>query len=476
MIDPDMDVDRYVGQDDNAFNFFPSAWAFMKENPGTVLAAPACCGEPEFFVNVYARTQQGGLIRIERESAAELRGWQRVGGVGTSTMLIDMSIFDKLSKPYFFDRFSSYEEAGIRYTQDIAFCEKCHEVGVPIWVNFNCWAGHKKTVMIDKPGWVAPKDDTVMAPTHYDAVGKKSVVAGKEANYGTWQSHVAGPKDFEEVVTYSDGKRTMSLTHLPSHATLEKEAPVACDIHSQRHDLIGVMRQHLSTAFGVECEAMDKYGAKVSLGGAFSTCDEHFHRERNVERAMRDIGAKPTDSVTVSYYTIEDRYGGDRDLVDAAKGALGFTDWTISPECWSAITKHLKPGMKTLETGCGLSTKLFIEAGCDHTALEDEEEFLVDGATLCEFDGWYQWKHDGPYDLIFIDGPRGEKGRDGILPHIHPGPPPNLTHSETVIVVDDTHRAPEAGIARSIGEILSGHTLHEYSNEDRSYTVIEPHA
>jgi hypothetical protein len=210
------------------------------------------------------------------------------------------------------------------------------------------------------------------------------------------------------------------------------------------------------------------------LSSGVRPLDEVVSDKSVIERLRRSVLLHLFDNATRELCDEECRRR--RAEIEEATSDDEFTDWTISRECWDEIKKHLKPGMKTLETGCGLSTKLFIEAGCDHTALEDEEEFLVDGATLCEFDGWYQWKHDGPYDLIFIDGPRGEKGRDGILPHIHPGPPPNLTHSETVIVVDDTHRAPEAGIARSIGEILSGHTLHEYSNEDRSYTVIEPHA
>ena len=52
--------------------------------------------------------------------------------VGTGFMLIRMSIFDKLSKPYFV---SGEDASGECFTEDVDFCRKAGEAGVKIYCN-----------------------------------------------------------------------------------------------------------------------------------------------------------------------------------------------------------------------------------------------------------------------------------------------------------------------------------------------------
>ncbi len=49
--------------------------------------------------------------------------------------------------------------------------------------------------------------------------------------------------------------------------------------------------------------------------------------------------------------------------------AQGAADWDISPEVLAFIKAHVKPGMKTIETGAGRSTLAFVAAGAEHTAI-----------------------------------------------------------------------------------------------------------
>jgi len=140
-VDPDAWPDPYVRWNpkrgfQNRFRpFWDEAWRFMQEQAEQVgpcvLAAPACGKPPAEDVQVFARVPGGRLPKIKREYAQTLRGWERVGAVGTHMMLIDMRVFDRLEPPYFEDQYTAIDHVTLKRTQDVKFCKKCYEADVP---------------------------------------------------------------------------------------------------------------------------------------------------------------------------------------------------------------------------------------------------------------------------------------------------------------------------------------------------------
>lgn len=155
---------------------------------------------------------------------------------------------------------------------------------------------------------------------------------------------------------------------------------------------------------------------------------------------------------------------------------VGRPSMTITPKLWQAIRKIVRPGMRTLECGSGLSTVLFDRLTANHTALEHDPDWLlkmqsVSGSVRhCEIDeatSWYSgWAPEEAFDVILIDGPTGNIGRTGILPHIR-----RLTHPDALVIVDDTHRAEESGLSLEIGRII-GKSPQRIDDQGKSFDLI----
>jgi hypothetical protein len=103
-------------------------------------------------------------------------------------------------------------------------------------------------------------------------------------------------------------------------------------------------------------------------------------------------------------------------------GGKLISDWRIDDATCVALSERLKPGLKTLETGGGLSTIIFAANGCHHTCVMPDEpvasrirqfcesidvdtsnlEFVISRST----DVVHTWPRSA-FDLILIDGCHG---------------------------------------------------------------------
>lgn len=142
------------------------------------------------------------------------------------------------------------------------------------------------------------------------------------------------------------------------------------------------------------------------------------------------------------------------DVYNAEIKKISKRGMAITLDHWYKIEKYLKPGMRTLECGSGISTKLFEAFGCRHTALEDVADYGKLWGTsvqICSLVGnppWYDWAPpedivSDPYGLILIDGPIGKIGRAGFKRVAS-----ELISENTVLFLDDTHRKAERELSR----------------------------
>jgi hypothetical protein len=99
--------------------------------------------------------------------------------------------------------------------------------------------------------------------------------------------------------------------------------------------------------------------------------------------------------------------------------------WSTDRECYALVADTVEPGMRTLETGSGLSTVLFAAIGADHTCVTPSPEEAARILAYCE-------RRD-----IATDTLRFELGAsDEVLPRLAGGPPLDL------VFVDGNHGFP----------------------------------
>lgn len=78
----------------------------------------------------------------------ELQGLVPVRASGTGTMLIRKDVFSQVSKPWFH---------AMEFTDDVFFCNKVHDAGIPMYVDSDARIGHTTTINV----WPSDNHDGV---------------------------------------------------------------------------------------------------------------------------------------------------------------------------------------------------------------------------------------------------------------------------------------------------------------------------
>lgn len=178
-IDSDNAPDLYSDYESGALRFFESSFDFLYkrwEKGPAIIFAPYCGpsphpiagGEENVYVFRWCTRKSTGpdegrglwLDMFSREEAAQRTGIELVAAGPTGLMLIDLRginftktpAVDKINPPWF-----DYEWADPPFntkkasTEDVYFTRNASLAGVPVYCNWDAWAGHAKPSMIGKP-------------------------------------------------------------------------------------------------------------------------------------------------------------------------------------------------------------------------------------------------------------------------------------------------------------------------------------
>lgn len=132
----------------------------------------------------------------------------------------------------------------------------------------------------------------------------------------------------------------------------------------------------------------------------------------------------------------------------------------------------VRPGMRTLEFGSGVTTLLLDDLGADHTAVESESHWVKrvgsSSVVFCDKfteNGWYDFDPTGEFDLVLIDGPLSSRGTriSARVPKMKPG---------GIVVVDDTFREDEDSVAKRLEHELKAVRRRVRYGKVRSFDVL----
>lgn len=144
-----------------AFDFLYSHY----EKGPAVIAAPYCGPPPHENVYVFHITNRESehasadfeVAQFSRHEAADRTGIEQVAALPTGLILFDVRAFDILPPPWFYyeftDKFESHKASteDVTATRDMMFHVHLEHGYLPLYVAWDCWAGHVKPKIVGKP-------------------------------------------------------------------------------------------------------------------------------------------------------------------------------------------------------------------------------------------------------------------------------------------------------------------------------------
>lgn len=165
MLDNDLHPDYQA-----ASPFWESSFDFLLKHrhAPAIVAAPYCGPPPHEAVYVFRwkcfqsdHPNLAGDHKLEmytREEAATLTGIREVAALPTGLMLFHTEVLDRLPPPWFEYEYTDEYQTRKASTEDVYFTRNASFAGVPVYCNWDAWAGHRKWKTVGKPVTLQPAD------------------------------------------------------------------------------------------------------------------------------------------------------------------------------------------------------------------------------------------------------------------------------------------------------------------------------
>jgi len=157
MVDNDMAPDlAYPG----AKPFWESSFDFaLKFGSPCAIAAPYCGPPPCENIYVFRWTNMETdtpnhsfkLDQFTREDAACRSGIEEVAALPTGLFLLDVRALDFAPVPWFEYEYTDKYQTAKATTEDVFFTRNLSLAGIPVFCNWDAWAGHWKNKCVGKP-------------------------------------------------------------------------------------------------------------------------------------------------------------------------------------------------------------------------------------------------------------------------------------------------------------------------------------
>lgn len=170
MLDNDNLPDYELERNPDAKPFLKTALEFAINHPGPCVVAAPYCGPPPHscvyvfdWINFSNNTAQPdfSLEMVPRHEASLRKGFGRAAALATGVMLIDMRAIKRLkawkkANPHlpqacFYYEWKDETESKKASTEDVVFTRDLSYAGIPLYAAWDSWAGHIKSVVMDKP-------------------------------------------------------------------------------------------------------------------------------------------------------------------------------------------------------------------------------------------------------------------------------------------------------------------------------------
>lgn len=169
MIDSDNVPDYELKRGDKtAKPFWKTAFDFLYnhyDKGPAVIAAPYCGPPPHENVYVFQITNRESehanpdfeVAQYSRHEAADRTGIEQVAALPTGLILFDVRAFDILPPPWFYYEWTNKFESNKASTEDVTATRDMmfhvHDAlgYLPLYVAWDCWAGHVKPKVVGKP-------------------------------------------------------------------------------------------------------------------------------------------------------------------------------------------------------------------------------------------------------------------------------------------------------------------------------------